>query len=95
MLTFTSLFLSSLFSCAKKETAPAEFKVQIAGLSVGISQLNAKGEGGLALWGRNKTTGTKWGHVFQAPYPSDIGFDLDLGDWEFYGTLWEGDDDGT
>jgi hypothetical protein len=49
LLTFTSLFLSSLFSCAKKETAPAEFKVQIAGLSAGISQLNAKGEGGLAL----------------------------------------------
>lgn len=91
---FTILFFSSLLSCAKKETAPAEFKVQIADLSAGISSLNQYGEGGLALWGRNKNTGTKWGHVFQAPYPQDIGFDLDLGDWEFYGILWEGDNDG-
>ncbi|MDA9793144.1 hypothetical protein N9B72_01040, partial [Bacteriovoracaceae bacterium] len=91
LLTLSSL----IFSCAKQKKVPAKFKVMIGGLSAGITALNDKGEGGLALWGRNKTTGLKFGHVFHAPYPADIGFDLELGDWEFYGTLWEGDNDGT
>lgn len=86
MNQFILLFVLLLFgACSKKATTPAAFK-----LVLGAAALNASSApGGLALYGKNLSTGETFGRVFQPPY-SEIAIELDNGTWDFKALAWTG-----
>jgi hypothetical protein len=77
------LFTLLLASCAEKKTTGAGFKVTLGAAS--LSSANANG--GLIIWGHNKTNQDRFAKILTPPY-SNLQLELNNGDWDFSAIAW-------